>query len=133
MRSRFERVSTTPLKDQRRILSYPQPHSCFCVAPRVNRHHPLRSNPNNTTSWTSTRITSLLALIIAALTEIIRARVNNYSTANNALWADEFNKLVRDRALRIALPICLEVAEIAHVAVAVFWCAVFFVLRVDCR
>lgn len=54
------------------------------------------------------------------------------STANDAAWSDELDEIVVRRALRVALSVSLEVAEIAYVTVAVFWCTVLFVIWVDC-
>jgi len=41
--------------------------------------------------------------------------VDDNSTADNALWTDQLNKLVLDRALAIALSIGLEVAKVTNV------------------
>ena len=92
----------------------------------------LRGNANDTTSRTRARIASLLALIIATLSEVIGAGVNDHSTSDDALWADELDELIRYGALCVALSVSLEVAKVANVAVAVFWCAMFFVVGVDC-
>lgn len=75
----------------------------------------LCSNTNDTASWTATSVTSLLALSVSALAQIISASVHNNGTAENALWADQLDELVLDRALCVALAIGLEVSEIADV------------------
>lgn len=91
----------------------------------------LLSNANDTTGWTSTRITSLLALIVATLAKVVGAGVDDHSAADDALRADQLDELVRLRALCVALAVSLEVPEVSDVAVAVLWCAVFLVLWVD--
>ena len=49
----------------------------------------------------------------------------------HALRSYQLDKLVGRGTLAIALAICLEVAQIADVAVAVLWCTVLLVVWVD--
>ena len=91
----------------------------------------LLSNTNDTTSRTRASIARLLALLIATLAEIISAGMHNDRAPEDTLRPDELDVLVLHAALGIALPVCLEVAQVAHVAVAVFWGAVFLAVGVD--
>jgi hypothetical protein len=52
--------------------------------------------------------------------------------SEHALRANELDELVLHAALRVALPVRLEVAKVTYVAVAVFWGAVFLAVGVDC-
>ena len=54
----------------------------------------LLSNPNDTTSGTRARIASLLALLVAALAEIVGAGVHDNGAAQHALRADQLDELV---------------------------------------
>lgn len=91
----------------------------------------LRSNANDAASRTSTRVASLLALVVAALSKVICAGVHDHSTADDTLRADQLDELVRCGALCVALSVSLEVAEISDMAVAVVWCTVFLVFWVN--
>jgi hypothetical protein len=57
--------------------------------------------------------------------------VNDDCAAENALGTDQLDELVRHAALRVALAVGLEVAQIADVALAVRRGAVGLVVRVD--
>ena len=111
------------------IFSFLRRHASPTADSRVD--HDLLSNANDTTSRTCTSVASLLALIIATLSEIISAGVHNDSAADDALWADQLDELVGLLALCIALAVRLEIAKISDVAVAVLWCTVLLVLWVD--
>ena len=93
----------------------------------------LLGDTNHTTSRACTSIASLLALIVASLSEIVGTGVNDNGTANDAAWSNELDELVVGRAFRVALSISLEVAKIAYVTVAVLWCAMLLAVWVDCR
>lgn len=52
--------------------------------------------------------------------------------ANNAVWADQLDQLVGDRAGGVALGIGLEVSEVTNVALLISWGTVVLALWVDC-
>lgn len=66
------------------------------------------------------------------LAQIIGATVNDNGAAQDALRTNELDQLVRHRALAIALPVRLEVAQIADVALRVRGRAMGLVVGVDC-
>lgn len=68
---------------------------------------------------------------MSALAEIVGARVHDNGPAQNTLGSDQFDEVVGDRALGVALAVSLEVAEIADVAVVVGGRAMFFGVGVD--
>jgi len=92
---------------------------------------PLCSNANDTASRSSTSIASLLGLLVAALAEIVGSRVNNYSTADNAFRANQFDQLVGGSALAIALTIGLEVSKVANMAGLISWSTVCLAMWVE--
>lgn len=57
--------------------------------------------------------------------------MHNNSASKHALRANQLDEAVFLRALAVALAVGLEVSEVADVAVAVFWRAVFFAVGVD--
>jgi hypothetical protein len=59
--------------------------------------------------------------------------VDNNGTAKDALWADQLDVLVSNRALAVALAISLEVSEVTDVALGVGGCAVSLAVWVDYR
>jgi len=91
----------------------------------------LCSNANDTASRTSTSIARLLGLLVASPAEIISSGVDDNSTTDNALWTNQFDELVSDRALAIALAICLEVAQIAYMTGLIRWSTVCLAKRVE--
>lgn len=93
----------------------------------------LCGNANDTASWTATSVSSLLALSVATLSKIIGAGVHNNSAAEDALWADQLDQLVLDRALCVALAIGFEVSEVTDVALRILWSTVLLAVWVDCK
>lgn len=79
------------------------PHRRFTV------QHLLR-NTDNTTSRPCTRIASLLALLVAALAQVICASVHHNCSSDDALWSDQLHELVGGATLGVALAVSLEVA-----------------------
>jgi len=84
----------------------------------------LSSDTNDTTGRSSTSITSLLGILVGTSTKVISSSVDNDGSSNDALRADEFDELVGDTALGIALAISLDVAKIAYMADLICWCTV---------
>lgn len=93
--------------------------------------HPLLGNTDDTASGTSASVASLLALLVAALAEVVGAGVDNDGAAEDALGADQLDVLVGDSALGVALGVGLEVAQVADVALAVGGSTVGLVVGVD--
>lgn len=91
----------------------------------------LLSNTDDTASRTATRVARGLTLLVSALAQIVRASVHDDSPTQHALGTDQLDLLVRDGALRVALAVRLEVAEVADVAFAVRGGAVGLRERVD--
>lgn len=89
------------------------------------------THPNNATSRPGARIARLLALLIIPLAQIIRTSMHNNRAPQHALRPDELDQLISSRALGIALPVRLEVAEVADVARLVGGGAVGFGVWVD--
>lgn len=59
--------------------------------------------------------------------------MDNDSAAEDAVWADELDVVVRDGALSIALSVGLEVAKITYMALAVLWSTVGLAVWVDLK
>lgn len=93
----------------------------------------LCGNTDNAASWAGTSVASLLALCVATLAKVISTGVDNDGAAEDAVWADELDVLVFDRALAVALAVGLEVAQVSYVALAVLWGAVLLAVGVDCE
>ena len=91
----------------------------------------LVGDANDTASRAGTSVTRLLALVVAALAQVVSAGVHNDSAAQHALGTDQLDELVGDAALGVALAVGLEVAQVADVALAVRGGAVGFVVWVD--
>lgn len=91
----------------------------------------LLSNTDNAASGTAASVASLLALLVAALAEVVGAGVHDDGAAEDALGADQLDVLVGHGALGVALGVGLEVAQVADVALAVAGGAVGLVVRVD--
>ena len=91
----------------------------------------LLRNANDTASRTTTRIPRLLALLVAALAEVVSAGMHNNGASEDALRADQLDELVAHRTLCVALAIGLEVAQVADVAVAVVGRAVLLAVGID--
>ena len=89
-------------------------------------------NTNDTARWTSTSIASLLALFIAALAEVIGARMYNNSASQHTLRSDQFDELVSDGALGVARAVSLEVAKISDVTLAIGGSTMGLVEGIDC-
>ena len=92
----------------------------------------LLSDADDAAGRTSAGVTGGLALLVPALAEVVGAGVNDDGAAQHALGADQLHMVVRYAALAVALPVRLEVAQVAHVAVPVRGGAVFFAEGVDC-
>ena len=112
-------------------------HHLFCISPFPSNRQLLNvcllGNANDTAGWTSTSISRLLALLVAALAEIVGSSVDDDSATKHALRADQLDEAVLRRALAIALAVSLEVAEVSDMAVAVLWRAVLLVVWIDWR
>lgn len=91
----------------------------------------LCGNTDNAASWAGTSVASLLALCVATLAKVISTGVDNDGAAEDAVWADELDVLVFDRALAVALAVGLEVAQVSYVALAVLWGAVLLAVGVE--
>ena len=70
----------------------------------------LRRNANDTASRPAASIARLLALVVAALAEVVGAGVHDDGAAQHALGPDQLHHLVRDAAFAVALSVGLEVA-----------------------
>jgi hypothetical protein len=70
----------------------------------------LVGNANNATSRATASVTSLLALSVSALAEVVSAGVDDNGAAKNALRPNQLDVLVGDTALANALSIGLEVS-----------------------
>lgn len=68
------------------------------------------SNTYDPTSWSCPSISCRFALLMTSLAQIISTRVNDDCPAKHALRANQFNELVADGALGVALTVSLEVA-----------------------
>ena len=68
---------------------------------------------------------------MATLAEVVSAGVHDDGTAEDALWANKLDELVRHGTLGVALTIGLEVAKVTDVALAVGRCAVLLAVGVD--
>ena len=79
---------------------------------------------DDTARRTAARVARLLALLVAALAEVVGAGVDDDGAAEHALGADQLDELVGDAALGVALAVRLEVAQVADVALAVLGRAV---------
>lgn len=79
------------------------------------RHSCLDTNDTTGRSWTG--ISSLLALLVASLSEVISASVDDDGAAEHTLWSDQLDELVGDGTLCVALTISLEVAQVSNVTV----------------
>lgn len=100
----------------------------------INPHHPslnLLGDANNAASRTTASVASLLALLVAALAEVVGAGVHDDGAAQHALRADQLDVLVGHAARGVALAVGLEVAKVADVALGVGGGAVGLVVRVD--
>lgn len=136
-RSFLYRPTTTAFSSSKQKPQCPSPHnSCtpsqpliFVVSGRWQWH--LRRNANDTASGPAARIARLLALLVAALAEVVGAGVHDDGAAEHALGPDELDELVADAALAVALAVRLEVAQVADVALAVLGRAVRLALGVD--
>lgn len=91
----------------------------------------LTSNTNNPTSRTTTGVTGLLGLLVAALAQVVRARVHDQSAAQHALGAEQLDERVLLVAHSVALGVGAEVAQVADVAVGIVGRAVGFAVGVD--
>ena len=110
---------------------HPSSHNSLFFNPALFLFSSLLGDTNNTASGTGTSVTSLLALLVLALAEVVGAGVHDDGAAEDALRADQLDELVRDAALGIALAVGLEVAQVADVALAVGGGAVGLVVGVD--
>ena len=95
------------------------PHSPPPLPPPVPRPPPffnLIRDPNNATSGPAPRIARDETLLMAALAQIIRAGMHDDGAAQHGVFADQLDVLVGDGAFAVALPIGVEVAQVADVA-----------------
>lgn len=110
----------------------------------------LLGNANDTACWTSTGVSSLLGLLVAALAKVIGASMNHdgalcwwsviitssgsdISTyTNDTLLADELDEAILDRALGVSLTVGLEISQVTYVTLAVGWCTMSLAEGVDC-
>jgi len=88
-------------------------------------------NADDTASRSGASITSLLGFLALTLTEIICASVNDDSSAENTLLADQLNMRVADGALAISLFVCLEIAQVSNVTNFIRWGAVCLAMWVE--
>jgi len=86
-----------------------------------------------TASWTRTGVASLLGLLTVTLSEVVGTGVNNDGTAEDALWANQLDELVRYGALSVSLSVGLEVAQVTNVTLRIGWSTVGLAVWVDCR
>lgn len=75
----------------------------------------LGRDTNDTASGSRTSVTGLEGLLVVTLAEIVSAGVDNDGAANDAVGANQLDKVVGDGALGIALSISLDVAEVTNV------------------
>lgn len=115
---------------------HPVSSSLFPSLTRSGRAQPstkrLLGDTNDTASRAGASVASLLALLIAALAQVVGAGVDNNGAAKDALGADQLDELVGNGAVGVALGVSLEVAQVADVALAVGGSTVGLVVRVDC-
>lgn len=115
---------------------HPVSSSLFPSLARSGRAQPsttrLLGDTNDTASRAGASVASLLALLVAALAQVVGAGVDNNGAAKDALGADQLDELVGDGAVGVALGVGLEVAQVADVALAVGGSTVGLVVRVDC-
>jgi len=79
----------------------------------------VRGDTNNPTSRASTSITSLQGFRMTAFPEIISAGMNNDSTPQDALWADQLNKVILRAADGVPLGISLDISQVPNVPVGI--------------
>ena len=77
---------------------------------------PLIRDPNNATSGPAPSIARDETLLMAALSQIIRASMHNDGAAQHGVFADQLDVLVGDGSRAVALPVGVEVAQVADVA-----------------
>lgn len=81
-------------------------------------------NPDHAASRPSARIARLQAVLVAALAQVVGARMHDDRAPQHGLLADQLDEAVLERALPVAVGVGLEVAEVADVAGLVGGCAV---------
>lgn len=96
-------------------------------SPRRN----LSSNANDTTGRTTTGVTSLLRLLVTALTQVIRAGVHNDRTAQNTLGTEQLHERVLLGAGSVTLGVGGEVTQVTDVTVGVLGSTVGLAMGVD--
>lgn len=69
---------------------------------------------------------------MVTLTKIISARMANNSPTEHTLRPNQLDQLVCNRALRIALTVSLDVAQVADMALVVVGSTVGLLVGVDC-
>jgi hypothetical protein len=72
-----------------------------------------------TASRTRASVASSLGELVATLAKVVGAAVNDNSTADDAVRADELDQAVRDSALCIARAVRLDIAQVANVTLLV--------------
>jgi len=93
----------------------------------------LSGNADNTASRSGTSVTSLLGLLVTTLAKVIGTGVNDEGTTQNALGADQLDKLVLHGAVGVALGISLEVAKVTDVTFGVRGSTVSLAVGVEVR
>jgi hypothetical protein len=87
-----------------------------CTHPSLPFLSSLIRDPNNATSGPPPGITRDETLLMAALPQIIRASMHDDGASQHGVFADQLDVLVGDGSLAVALPVGVEVAQVADVA-----------------
>jgi len=102
-----------------RLASWPMEYLC--------------GDSDDTASRSSTRVSSLLAVLVAALSEIVGAAVNDNGATEDTLGSNQLDQLVGLGALGVALSVGFEVAQVTDVALLILRCTVGLGVRVEMR
>jgi len=94
---------------------------------------PLCCNADNTACWTRASIASLLGLLRATATEIVRASVHDYRTAQHTLGTDQLDLVILDATNRVALRVSANVTQVTDVTLLVARGPMTFAKRVEVR
>lgn len=85
------------------------------------RHFCSVGDANNTTSRSGAGVTSLQRLLVAALTQVVGATVDNHRSANDRVGTKQLHQKVLSGALGHARSVGGDVAQVANVSVVVLW------------
>lgn len=91
------------------------------VARGLERAHGSVGDTDDTASWSGTSVTGLQGLLVAALAQVVLARMHHDGTAKHRGRADQLDQRVGQHALANTLVVGSDIAEVAHVTDLVAW------------